>query len=209
MSHPGPKLVPLDLTGEERDALRGWTRRWKQSQDSVLRARIILNCAQGQSNEEVADELGVNRVTVGKWRKRFISERLYPERREAERLGIHALELERDIPLFSQDGTRMIFAPYRCVRYSLPRRERNGPTWMLVQRTKPLGANLPNDFLLTPSGPLKAGLEEQLRRAAEEYSRDYFEFEGTPGEVAVYWTEWGGPQKVRRLYYYLERLAAY
>jgi hypothetical protein len=140
---------------------------------------------------------------------RFIRERLYPERREAERLGIHAVELEREIPLFSRDGTRMIFAPYRCVRYSLPRRERNGPTWTLVQRTKPLGANLPNDFLLTASGTLKAGLEEQLRKAAEEYSEGLFEFEGTASEVAVYWTEWGRAEKVRRLHYHLERLAAY
>jgi hypothetical protein len=140
---------------------------------------------------------------------RFIGERLYPERREAERLGIHALEFERDIPLFSRDGTRMIFAPYRCVRYSLPRREKKGPTWTLVQRTRPLGANLANDFLLTASGPLPAGLEEQLRKVAEEYSEGLFEFEGAASEVAVYWTEWGRAEKVRRLHYHLERLAAY
>jgi oligogalacturonide transport system substrate-binding protein len=36
---------------------------------------------------------------------RFLGERLYPERREAERLGIRAVELERNIPLFSRDGT--------------------------------------------------------------------------------------------------------
>jgi hypothetical protein len=140
---------------------------------------------------------------------RFIAERLYRERREAERLGIRVLELEREIPLFSQDGTRMIFAPYRCVRYSLARRERTGPTWTLVQRTRPLGANLPNDFLLTASAPLRAGLEEQLRKVAEEYSEGLFEFEGTASEIAVYWTEWGGLEKVRRLHYHLERLAAY
>jgi hypothetical protein len=140
---------------------------------------------------------------------RFIGERLYPERREAERLGLHALELEREIPLFSRDGARMIFAPYQCVRYSLPRRDRRGPAWTLVQRTKLLGANLPNDFLLTASGPLRAGLEEQLRKVAEEFSQELFEFEGTASEIAVYWTEWGGPENVRRLHYHLERLASY
>ena len=35
-------------------------------------ARIILLCAEEQSNQDVADDLGVNRVTVGKWRKRFL-----------------------------------------------------------------------------------------------------------------------------------------
>jgi hypothetical protein len=140
---------------------------------------------------------------------RFLGERLYPERREAERLGIRTLELERDVPLFSRDGKRMICAPYHCVRYSLPRREKRGPAWTLVQRTKWLGANLPNDFMLTASGPLRAGLEEQLRKVAEECSEDLFEFEATANEVVVYWTEWGGAEKVRRLHYHLERLAAY
>jgi hypothetical protein len=140
---------------------------------------------------------------------RFLGERLYPERREAERLGIRALELERDIPLFSRDGKRMIFAPHPCVRYSLPRREKRGPTWTLVQRTKPLGANLPNDFMLTASAPMRGGLEEQLRKLAQECSEDLFELEATATEVVLYWTEWGGPEKVRRLHYHLERLAAY
>jgi hypothetical protein len=44
---------------------------------------------------------------------------------------------------------------------------------------------------------------------AEEYSDELFEFEGTASEVAVYWSEWGGAEKVRRLHYHLERLAAY
>jgi len=135
--------------------------------------------------------------------------RLGRERREAARLGITALEVTRDIPLFSQDGTKVIFRPYRCLRYSLPRRERKGRTWTLVQRTRPLGATLPNDYLLTASGTLPAGLEEQLRKVAQDYPEELFEFEGTQAEVAVYWSEWGGQDKVRRLHYHLERLAAY
>jgi hypothetical protein len=131
------------------------------------------------------------------------------EREEAARLGITVLEVTRDIPLFSQDGTKVIFQPYRCARYSLPRRERKGRTWTLVQRTKPLGATLPNDYLLTTSGTLPAGLEEQLRKVAEECSEELFEFEGNATDVAVYWTEWGGAQKVRTLHWHLERLASY
>jgi hypothetical protein len=140
---------------------------------------------------------------------RFIDERLHRERREAERLGMTALELTRDIPLFSRDGARMIFAPFACVRYSLPRRQRRGLTWTLVQRTKLLGATLPNDYLLEASGALPAGLAEQLRKVAQDHADELFKFEATPTEVAVYWSEWGGADKVRRLYYHLERLAAY
>jgi hypothetical protein len=139
----------------------------------------------------------------------FFGERLRRERREAARLGITAVELTREIPLFSRDGERMIFSPYACVRYSLPRRGKKDLTWSLVQRTKPLGANLPNDYLLEASGPLPAGLEEQLRKVAGDYADELFEFEATPGEIVVYWSEWGGAEKVRRLHYHLERLACY
>jgi transposase len=42
----------------------------------ALRCRIVLACAEGGSNIEVADRLGVNRLTVGKWRSRFVTDRL-------------------------------------------------------------------------------------------------------------------------------------
>ena len=41
-----------------------------------MRARIVLRCAQGLSNEAVAVELGVHAATVGKWRRRFVAEGL-------------------------------------------------------------------------------------------------------------------------------------
>jgi len=68
----GRPLAPLTLTDEQRSELRGWARRPKTAQAHALRARIVLHCAEGWSNGEVADELGVNRTTVGKWRRRFI-----------------------------------------------------------------------------------------------------------------------------------------
>jgi hypothetical protein len=140
---------------------------------------------------------------------RLFSALLRRERAEARRLGMRVAEVSREIALFSKDGERMIFTPYRCVRYALPRRERHGRTWKLLQRTRALGATLPNDFLLEASGELPAGLAEQLRRVAEDYPDELFEFEATPSEVAVYWSEWGGAQTVRRLHYHLERLASY
>jgi transposase len=42
----------------------------------ALRCRIVLACAAGASNLEVARELGVSRATVGKWRSRFVVRRL-------------------------------------------------------------------------------------------------------------------------------------
>jgi transposase len=41
-----------------------------------LRCRIVLECAKGVHNNEVAARLGLDRATVGKWRKRFLVNRL-------------------------------------------------------------------------------------------------------------------------------------
>lgn len=69
----GRPLAPLTMTDAERSELRGWARRPKTAQGMALRARIVLLCAEDWSNQDVAEELGVNRGTVGKWRQRFIT----------------------------------------------------------------------------------------------------------------------------------------
>jgi transposase len=72
----GPKLALLELTAEEREALRGLARRPKTAQALAVRARIVLACAEGLSNSEVSRQLGVSLPTVGKWRKRFVAGRV-------------------------------------------------------------------------------------------------------------------------------------
>ena len=37
---------------------------------------IVLACASGRTNQDVAAELRVNQATVGKWRRRFVERRL-------------------------------------------------------------------------------------------------------------------------------------
>ena len=72
----GPQLRKLKLTTQETDQLLEWTRRHKTSQALALRARIILACAEGHNNSEVAKSCRVIRQTVGKWRRRFLERRL-------------------------------------------------------------------------------------------------------------------------------------
>src|SRR5262245_53288618 len=38
-----------------------------------LNERIVLKCAAGSANEVVAREIGVSRLTVGRWRRRFVT----------------------------------------------------------------------------------------------------------------------------------------
>src|SRR5215216_141141 len=73
---PRPRGRPkaeLTVTDEERAFLEGLTKRRKTGQALALRARIILECAAGASNGEVAGRLGVHQATVGKWRSRFVA----------------------------------------------------------------------------------------------------------------------------------------
>lgn len=72
----GRPKQPLILTDDERSQLERWARRPKTSQRLALRSRIVLACADGMDNTEAADELGVTSATVGKWRKRFLQNRL-------------------------------------------------------------------------------------------------------------------------------------
>ena len=70
-----PKQV-LELTGEEHETLVRWERRRKSSQALALRSRIVLACAEGAANTEVAAQCGVSANTVSKWRRRFCELRL-------------------------------------------------------------------------------------------------------------------------------------
>jgi len=88
------------LSPSERELLRGLARRRKTAQAIALRARIVLKCAEGHDNFVVAEDLGVSRVTVGKWRKRFLARRLdglYDEPRPGAPRRVSDRDVERVI----------------------------------------------------------------------------------------------------------------
>ena len=72
----GRPKADLVLTEAERSELTRWARRAKTAQYLAMRARIVLACAEGGMNKQVAADLGVSVTAVNRWRARFVASRL-------------------------------------------------------------------------------------------------------------------------------------
>ncbi len=72
----GRPKAELVLEEAERAQLVRWARRAKTAQYLAMRAKIVLACAEGGTNKQVAAGLGVDESTVDRWRARFIARRL-------------------------------------------------------------------------------------------------------------------------------------
>jgi transposase len=72
----GRQLAALVLSEEERAELTSLAGRRSTSQALALRARIVLRCATGKQNKQVAADLQIDQTTVGKWRRRFVEHRM-------------------------------------------------------------------------------------------------------------------------------------
>ena len=68
--------VEIALDAAERGELERRARRRKTSRGDALRAEIVLLAAAGMTNVAIAERLGVSRLTVATWRKRFAARRL-------------------------------------------------------------------------------------------------------------------------------------
>ena len=69
-------LAELVLSDDQRQTLKTWASRPKSTQRLAQRARIVLACAEGLENKQVAARLRVGSATVGTWRRRFVERRL-------------------------------------------------------------------------------------------------------------------------------------
>jgi putative transposase len=80
----GRPKATLTISSEERAHLLAITRSRSLSAALTLRAKIVLACERESSNAVVSTQLGVGPHTIGKWRNRFITDRiegLYDEMR--------------------------------------------------------------------------------------------------------------------------------
>src|SRR3954447_12003811 len=73
---PSNVAVAIELSDQERLQLEAWTRRRTSAQALAQRSRIVLLAAEGLSNTEIAERLGVSRNMAATWRSRFAEHRL-------------------------------------------------------------------------------------------------------------------------------------
>jgi transposase len=68
--------LEIVLTDAERAELTKLVRSKRTSVRLAQRARIVLLAAQGLQNQVIAEQLGVGRVQVSRWRERYARTRL-------------------------------------------------------------------------------------------------------------------------------------
>ena len=77
----------IKLTDRDRMTLTRWSRGRSTPSRLVLRAKIVLLSAAGQTNKDIARELGTLRKTVALWRNRFAQQGLVGLEKDAPRSG--------------------------------------------------------------------------------------------------------------------------
>ena len=73
---PGRPIPPMVLSDEEKAELEKTVRQRTAAHSDVQRARVILLCAQGLPNYRVAEQTCISSLSVGRWRQRFVQDRL-------------------------------------------------------------------------------------------------------------------------------------
>lgn len=64
----------IELSAQEEQRLKKLAASNTASVREARRAHIVLLAAQGKTNQEIAEVLGIGRVQVGRWRERYISQ---------------------------------------------------------------------------------------------------------------------------------------
>jgi putative transposase len=72
----GRPKAELSLSEDERMQLTSLARSRSLPAGLVQRASLVLACADGVPNSAVAKRFGVTNATVGKWRRRFVEQRI-------------------------------------------------------------------------------------------------------------------------------------
>ena len=122
------RVAPEIILNEElRATLQRWARGRSTPARVVSRARIVLLAAEGKQNIAIADELGIDRTIVNRWRRRFAEQGL---------AGI-----EKDAPRGGRPATKRQAVAERIVRVTTQERPFNATHWSTNSLADHLGVS--------------------------------------------------------------------
>lgn len=117
----------ITLSEEQRATLQRWARGRSTQARVVSRAQIVLLAAEGKQNIAIADELGIDRTIVNRWRRRFAEQGL---------AGI-----EKDAPRGGRPATKRQKVVERIIRVTTQERPSNATHWSTNSLAAHLGVS--------------------------------------------------------------------
>src|SRR5215831_14581998 len=117
-------LVPhyeIRLSAAEQQVLEALQRAGKTPQQTVRRVTILLLAHEGLSNQAIADQVGISRNLVQKWRKRFALYESPPLVAKDEVDPVARLGALQDLPRSGRPPAFSPAGPARGRRRRLPR----------------------------------------------------------------------------------------
>jgi transposase len=136
----------ITLLEEDRKTLESWARGRSIPARLVQRARIVLLAAGGMENIDIADEVGTDRQTVGRWRTRFVKE------------GIRGLVKDR--PRGGRKATKRQSVAQKIIHKTTREKPKNATHWS----TRTLAAELKIDHTMVYRVWKDAGLKPHRTR---------------------------------------------
>jgi len=144
------RIAPqIELTDEERTTLTRWSRGRSTPARLVQRAKIVLLAAQGQENKQIAQELGVMRRTVGRWRTRFA------------RSGITSLE--KDLPRGAPAATERTKYEAAIIKKVQEEKPENATHWTTRELAQAVGTTQNLVFRVLRANGLKPHLTKTFK----------------------------------------------
>ena len=147
-------MQPLVVSCEDESKLKLLARRPKTDQRTALRARIVLECARGLSNQAVAAHLGVTGQTVGTWRERF-------------RLG--GLGALGDLPRSGQPRKLTDAKVEEVITRTLEKRPKNATHWSTRTMAEASGLNQNAIVRIWRAFGLKPHLQENFKLSTDPF----------------------------------------
>ena len=100
----GPSAITIKLSERQKAILEHILRRSTSAQRLVMRAKIILAASNGTTNQQIGNQLGIERNVAAKWRRRWAAAEDKLSALEAE--GIEDKELRGEIEGIFIDAPR-------------------------------------------------------------------------------------------------------